>query len=490
MHKFVSFNKFMRLSIFKTYNSTFWTANTMELFERMAWYGMFILLANYLTGPVEAGSLGFTQSEKGLMMSTLAGLVYFLPILTGAIADRFGYKRMLLVSYSMMIVGYLLLSVFKSFWPIYFSFIWLAMGAACFKPVISATISKTTNDENSSIGFGIFYMLVNIGAFIGPFIAAKLKILSYDYVFYSSAGIIFVNILLLLLLYKEPILVKTEENLLDTFKKIFQSIGMALKDWKFLIFLIIIGLFWSMYFQLFYTFPVFIEQWVDLEQFFLDVQQLSPWLADFLGNGHGKIESEMLVNADAMYIVLFQIVVSALVMKLKPLHSMITGIFVCAIGIGLTVATVNPFFMLLSVFIFALGEMMSSPKVTEYIGKIAPKEKLALYMGFSFFPLFIGNVVSGILSGPVYENISDKYSLLATELQVNSVSLPIPAEGVRSAAYFQSAADTFGLSAEQLTESLYLKYHPDSIWMIFTGIGIFASISLLLYNRFLVKQSN
>jgi len=479
----------MRLSIFKTYNSTFWTANTMELFERMAWYGMFILLANYLTGPVEKGALGFSQSEKGLMMSTLAGLVYFLPILTGAIADRYGYKRMLLVSYAMMIVGYLLLSVFKTFWPIYFSFIWLAVGAACFKPVISATVSKTTNDENSSIGFGIFYMLVNIGAFIGPFIAAKLKVFSYDYVFYASAGIIFINILLLLFIFKEPVIVKTEENLQKTIKRIFRSIAQAMVDWKFLLFLVIIGLFWAMYFQLFYTFPVFIEQWVDLEQFFLDIQHLSPWLADLLGNGHGKIESEMLVNADAMYIVLFQVIVSALVMKLKPLHSMIAGIFICAIGIGLTVATLNPFFMLLSVFIFALGEMMSSPKVTEYIGKIAPKEKVALYMGFSFFPLFIGNVIAGVLSGPVYERISDKYSLLATELQANSMMLDIPSEGVRSAAYFQSAADAFGLSAEQLTESLYLKYQPDSIWMIFTGIGIFASISLFLYNRFLVKPS-
>ncbi|MCF8295326.1 MAG: MFS transporter, partial [Bacteroidales bacterium] len=190
---------------------------------------------------------------------------------------------------------------------------------------------------------------------------------------------------------------------------------------------------------------------------------------------------------DAFYIVLFQVLVSSLIMKMKPLHSMITGILICAIGIGLTVATVNPFFMIVSVFIFALGEMMSSPKVSEYVGRTAPKEKVALYMGFSFFPLFIGNIVSGVLSGPVYEKISDKYYLLSLELQKAHIQLDVPPEGIRSVSYFQSAADALGLSTNQLRDQLYSSYHPDSIWMIFTGIGLLAGILLILYNHFLVK---
>ena len=134
---------------------TFWAANSLELFERWAWYGMFMILANYLTGSTSEGALGFSQVEKGTLMGSIVGILYFMPLLTGSIADKFGYKKVLLVSYAILASGYLLMGVFKSYWPVYFSFLYLAVGAALFKPVISATISKTTDDSNSSIGFGI-----------------------------------------------------------------------------------------------------------------------------------------------------------------------------------------------------------------------------------------------------------------------------------------------------------------------------------------------
>lgn len=476
------------LLVFRTFSGTFWIANTMELFERMAWYGMFIMLANYLTGSEDSGGLGFTQNQKGVMMSTLAGLVYFLPILTGAIADRFGYKKVLLLSYFIMFGGYLLLSFFKDFWSIYISFIYLAIGAAFFKPVISASIAKTTNDSNSSIGFGIFYMMVNIGAFIGPFVGAKLKIISYDYVFYFSAAAIALNFILVFLFYREPIQSNSNEALIKSMKKVLTNIMVAARDWKFMIFLLIIGGFWSMYNQLFYTFPVYIEQWVDLHQFFRDVSALSPWLGDILGNGNGKIESEMLVNADALYIVIFQVFVSALVMRFKPLKAMIGGILVCAIGIGLTVSTNNPFFMLFSIFLFALGEMSSSPKITEYIGRIAPPDKVALYMGFSFFPMFIGNLMAGVLSGPVYTRISDKYFLLEQELLSKGIDA-VKAENFQSqSSYFEAAAVHLNMSSVELTNYLYETSNPSSIWIIFTGIGVFASLGLLAYDRWLLSD--
>lgn len=476
-----------KLDVFRSFPGTFWIANTMELFERMAWYGMFIMLANYLTGPQDAGALGFTQSQKGLMMSTLAGLVYFLPILTGAIADRFGFKKVLLLSYFMMFGGYLLLSVFKDFWSIYISFIYLAIGAAFFKPVISASIAKTTNEDNSSIGFGIFYMLVNVGAFIGPFVGAKLKIISYDYVFYFSAAAIAFNAVLVALFYREPVRIPNDEPIGKSLKNVFSNIFVAAKDWRFMLFLLIIGGFWSMYNQLFFTFPVYIEQWVDLHRFYQDVNAISPFLGELLGNGKGKIESEMLVNADALYIVLFQVLVSAFVMRYKPLKAMIGGILVCAIGIGLTVSTNNPFFMLFSIFLFALGEMSSSPKITEYIGRIAPSDKVALYMGFSFFPMFIGNLMAGVLSGPVYTRISDKYYLLNEELLRRGID-SINAESFRSRQeFFEAAASHLEMTTFELSDYLYQSANPSSIWMIFTGIGLVSALGLWAYDRWLIK---
>ncbi len=486
-----STNMAKSIDVLKSFPKSFWTANTMELFERLAWYGMFIMLANYLTGSQETGALGFSQSQKALMMSTLAGLVYFLPILTGAIADRIGYRKVLILAYFILMTGYLALGVFKSFGLIYISFIYLAVGAAFFKPVITATISKTTTDESSSIGFGIFYMIVNVGAFIGPFLGAKLKVISYDYVFYMSAIAISINLMLVVFFFKEPHRIETKPEKLGVILiQALKNILMGMRDWRFMLFLFIIAGFWSMYNQLFYTFPVFIDQWVDLHLFHQKVEAFSPLLASWFGNGDGKIESEMLVNADAFFIVLFQVGVSAFVMRFKPLNSMIAGIFVSSIGIGLTVATNNPFFMLLSIFIFALGEMASSPKIIEYIGKIAPIDKVGLYMGFSYFPHFLGNIFAGILSGPVYERMSDKYYLLNIELNRRNIELPVVSENYSLNDYFTDAAISMQMTNAELREFLFVQYNPSGIWIVFSGIGIGAVIMLFIYDRWIIGKKN
>ncbi|MFW5706171.1 MAG: MFS transporter, partial [Bacteroidota bacterium] len=198
---------------FKKYPSAFWTANTMELFERWAWYGMFMLLALYLTGSKDTGALGFTQEQKGYLMGPVVAILYFLPLITGAIADRYGYKRVLIISYLILSVGYFLMGMFKSYASMYVVFLFVAVGAALFKPIISAIIAKTTDDETSSIGFGIFYMMVNIGAFIGPVVASKMRGFDWQYVFITSSVIILVNLIIVLFVFKEPPRVKSDEPL-------------------------------------------------------------------------------------------------------------------------------------------------------------------------------------------------------------------------------------------------------------------------------------
>ncbi|RLD48762.1 MAG: MFS transporter, partial [Bacteroidetes bacterium] len=156
--------------VIKKFPRTFWVANSMEMFERIAWYGLFTVLALYLTGSTDEGALGFSQSEKGLMMGIVTAILYLLPIITGAIADRVGYKKMLVIAYAVYSSGYLMMSIFTNYYSVFAAFLWVALGAALFKPIISATVTKTTDKETSSIGFGIFYMIVNVGGFIGPFI--------------------------------------------------------------------------------------------------------------------------------------------------------------------------------------------------------------------------------------------------------------------------------------------------------------------------------
>ncbi len=473
--------------VFKSYPRTFWTANTLELFERLSYYGVFILLANYITGSTDIGALGFSQTDKAVLMGSIGSLVYLFPIITGSIADKFGFKRVLIVAFFVLGSGYFMLSLFKSFWSLYFVLIYIAAGAALFKPVISATISKTTNDENSSIGFGIFYMMVNIGSLIGPFIGAKLKIISYDFVFMISAASIGINMLLVILFYKEPGREKSEESLIQSIVQVLLNIIKVLKDWKFMIFIVLIGGFWSMYWQLFYTVPVFIEQWVDLEAFYNTLFNWSPAFARMVGS-NGSIASEMLVNMDSFYIIVFQVLVSYFVMKFKPLNAMISGITICSIGIGLMMMTNNPLYMVSALLIFAWGEMASSPKITEYIGKIAPKEKVALYMGFSFFPHFIGNLVTSFLSGPVYQNVSDKLTFTQLELSARGIVLPEISESFTINNFYLEAASKMNMNTKELTLFLWDKYEPSNIWIIFSAIGISTALLLFIYDKLVLSK--
>jgi dipeptide/tripeptide permease len=474
-------------STFRQFPRTFWVANTMELFERWAWYGMFLVLPLYLTGSTDTGALGFSQAQKGVLTGTVVMILYFLPTITGAIADRYGYKRVLVMAYLIMAAGYYLMGIVESYAMLWAVFLLLGIGAGLFKPVISATVRKTTDDKTASIGFGIFYMIVNIGAFVGPVFAAKLREESWQWVFIMSSAVILFNLLLLILFYKEPQAERIPEPLGKSLARIFRNIGLALSDFKLLLFLVIIIGFWTMYNQLFYTLPVFIEQWLDTSPIYDALGGISPALASAIGTGKGTIAPEMLTNIDALYIVIFQVMVSGMVMKFRPVSTMVTGFLICSLGIGLWFVFLNPFFLFISLLVFAFGEMAGSPKILEYIGRIAPEDKVALYMGCYFIPLAGGNFLAGLLSGNVYGRISDKAALLQREVAERGIPLPGISESFSQNDFFNAAAGAMQMTPRELTVYLWDKYDPSQIWMVFSGIGILTVAALFLYDRFLLN---
>jgi len=480
------------ISVLKRYPATFWVANLMELFERWAWYGFYIIFALYLTNSTETGALGFTQTQKGLIMGIGTAFLYLLPIVTGALSDRIGYRKTLFIAYTIYTIVFLLIPTFKSFYAVFLIYLLLATGAALFKPIIAATVTKTTDAQTSSIGFGIFYMMVNIGGFIGPFVTGFVRKYSWDYVFYSSAAVIALNFILVAFFYKEPVQKKSGEKQRYTFmeqiRHIFENIGKALSDWRFALFLLIISGFWTMYMQFYMTLPVFIDQWVNTAVLFDFLNHYWPWLAQQLGTSAGTIPAEYILNVDAGYIILFQIVISAIVMRYKPLSAMIAGILIASIGLGLSLATQNGLFIVVALLVFSIGEMMSSPKITEYIGRIAPSDKTALYIGCSYIPVALGNLFAGIVSGNVYQNISDKITLTQKEALARKIDLPAIGSQFTKNDYFRSAAAKMNMSADQLTQYLWDKYHPSSFWFVVTGIGITASAILFFYDQFIIKR--
>lgn len=188
----------------KPFGRAFYLANGMEIFERLAWYGFFSLSSLYLTSPRSQGGLGFSDQERGFLQGMIPFLLYLLPVLTGALADRYGYRRMFLLSFCLMAPGYFLLGQVHSFWPFFMVFLLVAVGAACFKPVVVGTVGRSSDDSNRGLAFGVFYTMVNIGGFLGPLVAGYLRAISWDLVFLMSSFWILLNFIPALLWYREP----------------------------------------------------------------------------------------------------------------------------------------------------------------------------------------------------------------------------------------------------------------------------------------------
>ncbi len=469
----------MGKNLFKSFPRTFWVANTIELFERWAWYGFFMLFANYLTQSVDLGGLELSQTEKGTIMGVGTGILYFLPILTGSIADRYGYKKMMSIAFLVYVSGFLMLPMFDSYLGVFLIYIYLAIGGALFKPIVSATVAKTTNASNASIGFGIFYMMVNLGAFLGP----MFTLLYRSNVFYISAGMIVLNFILLLF-YSEPNRTTETENIGKTIRQILKNVLVVMSDFKFVVFLLIVSGFWTMYYQLFFTLPVFIAQWVDTAGMYAFFAQNIPFIAENYGH-NGQMQAEFITNFDALFITLFQIGISAIVMRLKPLSSMVSGIIVSSVGMALTLMTQNVSYTIIAMLIFSLGEMAASPKITEYIGNIAPADKKALYMGYSFIPLFLGSIFAGYISGSVYQSMSDKYQLAYGLSQQKNMVVDA---SLNLNQQFENIANQLNMSPNQLTQYLWEHQRPDHIWMVILGIGLFSALCLWIYNKALATK--
>jgi POT family proton-dependent oligopeptide transporter len=221
----------------KDFPISFWAANTMEIFERMAWYGFFAVSSLYITGAVEDGGLGFSHEDRGVLQGVVTFFLYLFPVVSGALADRYGFRKYFICSIRYLVPAYYSLRTINYSFPTFFlAFMLVALGAGTFKPVIIGTISKTTNDKTSSLGFGIFYMMVNIGGFVGPIIAGIVRAISWEYVFIASAGWIAINFIFVSFMYKEP---KVEGEVKNTksFGEVMAGLVEVLGNGRFFLFI-------------------------------------------------------------------------------------------------------------------------------------------------------------------------------------------------------------------------------------------------------------
>ncbi len=414
----------------RSFPRNYWVVIVMEFFERGSYYGLMSVLSVYLVSAMGEGGLGISREQAGLISSVTKPLLYLLPILSGAIADRYGYRKVLMGAFVVMSLGYWLSGISTGYETIFASLLLMNIGAGFFKPLISGTIARTTNEENSTLGFGIFYWTINLGAFVFPLILVPiLKGISYSYIFFMASIATGSLLLLNIFLYKEPERPQSGKSLGEVLLGAVQ----VLKDYRFVLMIVIYSMFWILYFQMFDTVLWYVSEYVDATPLNIAVNR---FLSLFVSNPNWKFDVEHVTVLNAGTIICLQILVSSIVKNFKALPTMITGILFGTLGMAILSLSPSIWVFMTGIIIFTLGEMTAHPKFLSYVGLIAPEDKKALYLGYSFLYGVIGSGVGGILGAKLYVHFVDKLQ------------------------------------------------QPSTLWLIFSGIGLLTIIGLLAYNKF------
>jgi len=559
------------------FHSAFYIANSMEIFERLAWYGMYTLLANYVMTPLSQGGLGMGNAERGLIMGIVPFFLYLFPVVSGALADRFGYRKMFILAFTIMAPSYFLLSFAKDLFSFIAIFMLVALGAGIFKPVVTGTIGRTTDNSNRGLGFGIFYMMVNIGGFLGPLIAPIVqKHLGWNWVFIIAALWITINFIPAIFFYKEPTKNLEKKSLKQVFSEMQQVLGngriallvvpllilliafyagfitdgivttmlaitwimiallwdlfiklqatkigskssvwflqtMALGNKPFIAYLLILTGFWTVYLQIFVTFPLYVRDFIDTSDLVNLLNNISPWLHDTLTSidtniltkelisfsekisnhtapltTHLEIQQALksldvrvpltelnnvlpliandstlaqhysllwseqyrqmnpatILSLDFLMIICFQITLSRFIDKFNTFKVLIAGTAILSLAMLLNSFAhsllVGGSLVATAVIVFAIGEMTSAPKSQEYVASFAPKDKVAMFMGYYFVSMALGNLFAGLLSGWLY-------GWLATDLN-----------------------------------------EPTLLWIVIAALGLITCLALFIFNKTLV----
>nr|WP_320131341.1 MFS transporter [uncultured Holophaga sp.] len=383
---------------------SFWTVNVMELFERAAYYGLNSVLAVYLTGSVASGGLGFGEQSVGFLQSLVYACNYVLPILGGALADRYGYRRMLLLAFSVMTVGYFAAGHSSTYAVVFLALLFMAAGGGLFKPIVSGTIARTTTDANSAMGFGIYYMMINIGAFLAPLVVSWLKGFSWQMVFTASAFYCFLMLLPTVFIFRDPPLPENTKRL----REVLGGAVEVLADSRFMLMVVVYSGFWILYFQTFGTILWYLRD-------FVDKTPVNAFMNGLLGHTglHFSFDAEHVTVINGGIIILLQVLVSRLVKNRPALPTMITGMVFGALGFCLLASSQNGWVFVAGIAVFTLGEMTAHPKYYSFVGLIAPEARKALYMGYSFLYGVFGALLGSSLGAFLYARHLKPYAGLA-----------------------------------------------------------------------------
>ena len=374
------------------FERSFWVANFTELFERLAYYGATAVLAIYLNE-----QLHFSKELTGCMMGIFGLVVWLLPVLGGTLADRFGFRRALMFAYLVMTVGYFLLGSLSAPWMQAarqaLSDKWLvlailmipALGPAVVKPCVAGTTARASTENVRSIGYSIYYTLVNIGGMLGPMVAWLVrKQLGWgiENVFRVSALSVFLMFLVTFLFFREP--AQSGEQPVGSVAGAIKNMFVVLANFRFVLFLIIFSSFYIVFWQEFISAPLFLRGYVD-----------------------PNANVDLLLSIDSAVVICFQILIAYLTRKIPAFSAMTLGLLISSLS--WLILAVHPSTLgLIGAFVFlALGEIIQSARYYDYISRLAPPGQQGLYMGYAFLPIALGYFIAGPLGGYLLHYFGD-----------------------------------------------------------------------------------
>jgi len=378
-----STNSLKRIKLFEKLPPIFWVVITFELMERAAYYGMLAILPYYARY-----TLGIPAGRVGVITGVMMPFLYLLPIFSGALAEKFGYRRQMLFAFGFLSTVYFLIPRLTSFELLVLGYMAIGFGIGSYKPLISSTIGKATPTEERNLAFSLYYWVVNLGAAITPAIFAfTFPRSAYVYAYYVASSLLFADFVLCFFFFKDA----TEPDRTLTVKRSVLNIWEVVRDLKFAVLLLIIAGFWFMYAM----------NNVVVVLHGLEFGVLPAW---FPPAGVAVFNPLTIVLAGPL--------LSKAVEKVDTLKAMLTGVIIYIIGICVLGFILDFYAFVIGIIVLSIGEFIVAPAFLSYISKLAPKEKMAIYMGATFLPSMVGITLGNMVGAYLFQYVAEGWHMV------------------------------------------------------------------------------
>jgi len=368
----------------------FWVANISEIFERLSYYGAFASLALYLQG-----KLNFSTEQTGTLTGIFGGMVWFLAIFGGAVADKLGFRRALSLAYLVLAVAYFLIGSIGAPWlafirnamPMSFFvgciLMLPALGIALVKPCVVGTTASASKENVRSIGYSIYYTMVNIGGAAGPYVASWAhRHLGVENVFRVAALSVLAMFFGVLFFFREPH--RADGAPAPSVLATLRNFLTVLSNPKFMLFLLIFTGYWIVFWQQYISLPGYIQGYID---------------------AHADVE--LILITDGLAVICLTLLVNYLLRGIPAFHAVILGTLVSSVSWLIIAYSPTIPGAVFSILVLALGEIIQQPRYYEYISRLAPPGQQGTYMGFAFLPIGIGSLIGGWFGGRVMHQFAE-----------------------------------------------------------------------------------